>query len=240
VKKKWQIQSTAMATLAQQALHQAFRERNVELSVAAHAERAEEKHAGGAYIKSLVYGGLDGIITTFAIVCAAVGAGISRKAVVVMGFASLVADAMSMGLGDTLSEMAERDFIRREWERETWEMDTVRQGAGNARALRSEGRFRRGRVAYLGDILQVQGALRRAHDAGGARAAGTRRAPLGQGRRHLRVLLPVRRRPASYAAVARPASASCSARARFSRPPSSSGPSRAASRRAVSPPLERS
>ena len=36
-----------------------------------------------------------------------------------MGFASLVADAMSMGLGDTLSEMAERDFIRREWERET-------------------------------------------------------------------------------------------------------------------------
>ena len=40
----------------------------------------------------------------------------------------------------------------------------------------------------------------------------------------------------------RPASASCSARARFSRPrpPSSSGPSRAASRRAVSPPLERS
>ena len=47
---------------------------------------------------------------------------------------------------------------------------------------------------------------------------------------------------ASYAAVARPASASCSARVRFSRPrpPSSSGPSRAASRRAVSPPLERS
>ena len=56
-KKKWQIQSTAMATLVQQALQQAFRERNVELSVAAHAERAEEKHAGGAYIKSLVYGG---------------------------------------------------------------------------------------------------------------------------------------------------------------------------------------
>ena len=46
-----------------------------------------------------------------------------------MGFANLVADAMSMGLGDTLiSEMAERDFIRREWERETWEMDTNPSG----------------------------------------------------------------------------------------------------------------
>ena len=160
-----------------------------------------------------------------------------------MGFASLVADAMSMGLGDTLSEMAERDFIRREWERETWEMDTnpsgkvqkmqefyVQKGVTEEDASRILEIYVQKGVseedAYLGDILQVQGALRRAHDAGGARAAGTRRAPLGQGHRHLRVLLPVRRRPASYAAVARPASASCSARARFSRPPSSSGPSR--------------
>ena len=45
-----------------------------------------------------------------------------------MGLANLVADAISMGLGDTLSEVAERDFIRREWERETWEMDTNPKG----------------------------------------------------------------------------------------------------------------
>ena len=34
------------------------------------------------------------------------------------------ADAISMGLGDALSEKAEVDFVKREYERETWEMDT--------------------------------------------------------------------------------------------------------------------
>ena len=45
-----------------------------------------------------MFGGLDGIITTFAIVCAAVGAGMDDKAVIVMGLANLVADAISMGV----------------------------------------------------------------------------------------------------------------------------------------------
>ena len=116
-----------MATLAQQALQQAFRERNVELSVAAHAERAEEKHAGGAYIKSLVYGGLDGIITTFAIVCAAVGTSAGH---------GLREGRDEHGVGrqpnKLIREMAERDFIRREWERETCGHEPVRQGAENA------------------------------------------------------------------------------------------------------------
>ena len=47
-----------------------------------------------------MFGGLDGIITTFAIVSAAVGAGLGNKTVIVMGLANLVADAISMGLGD--------------------------------------------------------------------------------------------------------------------------------------------
>ena len=57
---------------------------------------------------------MDGIITTFAIVCAAVGAGLGNKTVIVMGLANLVADAISMGLGDALSEKAEYDYVKRE------------------------------------------------------------------------------------------------------------------------------
>ena len=34
------------------------------------------------------------------------------------------ADAISMGLGDALSEKAELNYVKREYARETWEMDT--------------------------------------------------------------------------------------------------------------------
>jgi hypothetical protein len=52
---------------------------------------------------------------------------ISKK-VIVMGLANLIADAISMGLGDALSEKAELDYIHREWKREEWEMDNNPDG----------------------------------------------------------------------------------------------------------------
>lgn len=111
-----------------EAARKAYKGGNVNAMIAAHDHKsaAEEKHAGdaGDFIKSLVFGGLDGIITTFAIVCAAIGADLSKKTVIIMGLANLMADAISMGLGDALSEKAEVDFVKREYERETWEMDT--------------------------------------------------------------------------------------------------------------------
>jgi DNA damage-binding protein 1 len=109
------------------AARKAFTAGDIEALVSSHdnAIGSPEDHAGeaGDFIKSLVFGGLDGIITTFAIVSAAVGADLSKKTVIVMGLANLIADAISMGLGDALSEKAELDYINREWQRETWEMD---------------------------------------------------------------------------------------------------------------------
>ena len=63
---------------------------------------AEEAHAGagGKYVKSLVFGGLDGIITTFAVVAASKGGSLSTEIVLLMGFANLFADGLSMGFGD--------------------------------------------------------------------------------------------------------------------------------------------
>ena len=86
--------------------------RDVEASKEHHQQiSVEEGHgSSGDIIKSLVFGGLDGIITTFAIVCAVQGSeNLGSKVVIMMGIANLVADAISMGLGDYLSEKAENE-----------------------------------------------------------------------------------------------------------------------------------
>lgn len=64
----------------------------------------------GKYIKSIVYGGLDGIITTFAVVSSVSGAALESKIVLILGFANLVADGFSMAVGDYLSTKAENAY----------------------------------------------------------------------------------------------------------------------------------
>jgi len=71
---------------------------------------------------------LDGIITTFAIVAAVAGAGLSENSVILLGVANLIADGISMGLGDYLSEIAEQNFVRHEFKRERWEVDNYLEG----------------------------------------------------------------------------------------------------------------
>lgn len=92
--------------------------------------KATENHggAGSEFIKSIIFGGLDGIITTFAIIAASAGAGFGLKVILLMGFANLVADAISMGFGDYLSERAELDHAIKERKREMWEVENYLQG----------------------------------------------------------------------------------------------------------------
>jgi VIT1/CCC1 family predicted Fe2+/Mn2+ transporter len=55
------------------------------------------------YIRDLVYGANDGVITTFAVVAGVAGGGISAVAVLVVGSANLLADGLSMAVGNYLS-----------------------------------------------------------------------------------------------------------------------------------------
>ena len=89
---------------------------------------AEEHKKAGERIKTILFGGLDGIITTFAVVAGAAGGGLSITTVLIMGFSSLVADALSMGVGDALSSKAEREVAERERRREVWELDNYPEG----------------------------------------------------------------------------------------------------------------
>ena len=49
------------------------------------------------YAKSIVYGGMDGIVTTFAVVAGAVGGNLGIKPILILGFSNLLADGFSDG-----------------------------------------------------------------------------------------------------------------------------------------------
>jgi VIT1/CCC1 family predicted Fe2+/Mn2+ transporter len=55
------------------------------------------------YLPDLVYGANDGIITTFAVVSGVVGASLSERVILILGFANLIADGVSMGASNYLS-----------------------------------------------------------------------------------------------------------------------------------------
>lgn len=106
----------------------ASRAKDREASHAAHQSREAYRSARGQYLKSAVYGGLDGIITTFAVVAGAAGAALSRGVVLILGFANLIADGLSMAIGDYLSTKSEQEYRRAERRREQWEIENYPDG----------------------------------------------------------------------------------------------------------------
>jgi len=102
---------------------------NIESVRAAHHNQSAREHlhhhTGGAYIKDIVYGANDGIITTFAVVAGVAGASIDTSIVLILGFANLFADAVSMAAGNFLGSRSERDFMASERAMEAWEVDHV-------------------------------------------------------------------------------------------------------------------
>lgn len=86
------------------------------------SHQSEEEQRYKPFIESIVHGGLDGAITTFAMVTSVAGADLSPLVVVVLGVAHLVADGLSMGTGDAISTQAEVDLNKSERRRERREM----------------------------------------------------------------------------------------------------------------------
>lgn len=83
-----------------------------------------------SYLKEIVYGGSDGIVTTFAVVAGFAGAQsdptnplVPMSAVLLFGFANLVADGASMGLGNFLSLRSEQDLYHHQKKTEAREIN---------------------------------------------------------------------------------------------------------------------
>lgn len=78
------------------------------------------------YLGEFVYGGMDGSVTTFAVVAGAYGASLESSVVIILGFANLFADGFAMSVGAYLSSKATLDNFKKHRNIEYWEIDHKR------------------------------------------------------------------------------------------------------------------
>lgn len=60
-----------------------------------------------SYLRDWIYGGVDGVVTTFAVVAGVAGGRLSTFVVLILGFANLIADGFSMAVSNYLGTKSE-------------------------------------------------------------------------------------------------------------------------------------
>jgi vacuolar iron transporter family protein len=65
-----------------------------------------------SYLRDWIYGGIDGAVTTFAVVSGVVGAQLSLRVILVIGAANLLADGVSMAASNFLGTRAEAEELK--------------------------------------------------------------------------------------------------------------------------------
>lgn len=75
------------------------------------------------YLGEFVYGGIDGSVTTFAVVAGAAGAHLDGVIIIILGMANLIADGFSMSVGAYLSKKSEIQQYERHRKIEFWEIE---------------------------------------------------------------------------------------------------------------------
>ena len=80
------------------------------------AEEIKRRLAGGpahSYLRDWIYGGIDGAVTTFAIVSGVVGGKLPYQVVLILGVANLLADGFSMAASNYSGTRAEHEELER-------------------------------------------------------------------------------------------------------------------------------
>ena len=65
-----------------------------------------------SYLRDWVYGGIDGTVTTFAIVSGVVGAHLAPRIILILGGASLIADGFAMAAANYLATRSEHEELQ--------------------------------------------------------------------------------------------------------------------------------
>ncbi len=84
-----------------------------------------------SYLRDWIYGGIDGTVTTFAIVSGVVGGKLSSLVILILGFANLLADGFSMAASNYLATKSELDRYCHYKAVEKKHIDTVPEGEKN-------------------------------------------------------------------------------------------------------------
>ena len=125
-----------------------------------HTSRLDDEHQAEAirqrlsegskhsYLSDSVLGGIDGCVTTFAVVAGAVGGGLSDVVIIVLGFANLLADGFSMAASNYLGAKSEREHVGKARRTEERHIAQVPQGE------REEVRQIFARKGFEGDVLE--------------------------------------------------------------------------------------
>lgn len=87
-----------------------------------HRERHKSE---GKYLREVVFGINDGLVSTLALVCGFWGALLSSSVILIGGVAEAIAGAISMALGAYLSAKSQREFYDSELARETYEVEEM-------------------------------------------------------------------------------------------------------------------
>jgi VIT1/CCC1 family predicted Fe2+/Mn2+ transporter len=81
-----------------------------------------------SYLRDWVYGGIDGTVTTFAVVSGVAGSRLSAFIILVLGFVNLIADGFSMAASNFLGTRAEQEEYLRKREIEEFHIAHYPQG----------------------------------------------------------------------------------------------------------------
>jgi len=123
------------------------------------SSEVNEENNHSDHSKSIIFGGTDGLITSFSAVSAAVGAGFSWQTVIILGFSMIISGAFALGINEFLSSRAHKEFVQAEKRRGQWEFkhDRTTQIKDMVKLFEFRGMSRQDAESVVNKMAQYEG-----------------------------------------------------------------------------------